>query len=51
MSLAGRSGFVTGAYGLLGPWLVRALLETGARVTVLRRDRVASNRGSGAFGL
>ena len=43
MSLAGRSGFVTGAYGLLGPWLVRALLETGARVTVLRRDRVAAS--------
>jgi CDP-glucose 4,6-dehydratase len=29
---------VTGAYGLLGSWLVRALLAGGARVTVLKRD-------------
>jgi CDP-glucose 4,6-dehydratase len=34
-----RSCFVTGAYGLLGSWLVRALLERGDRVTVLRRDK------------
>jgi CDP-glucose 4,6-dehydratase len=34
-----RSVFVTGAYGLLGSWLVRALLARGERVTVLRRDR------------
>jgi CDP-glucose 4,6-dehydratase len=34
-----RSAFVTGAYGLLGSWLVRSLLERGDRVTVLRRDR------------
>ena len=33
-----RSVLVTGAYGLLGSWLVRALLEEGADVTVLRRD-------------
>ncbi len=33
-----RSALVTGAYGLLGPWLVGALLERGAQVTVLRRD-------------
>src|SRR5207244_3150377 len=33
-----RSVFVTGAYGLLGTWLVRALLEEAAEVTVLRRD-------------
>jgi CDP-glucose 4,6-dehydratase len=33
--------FVTGAYGLLGSWLVKALLERGAGVTVLRRDEVA----------
>lgn len=32
--------FVTGAYGLLGSWLVKRLLELGARVTVLRRDTV-----------
>ena len=36
-----RSAFVTGAYGLLGSWLVKALLERGAPVTVLRRDTVA----------
>jgi CDP-glucose 4,6-dehydratase len=30
--------FVTGAYGLLGAWLVRALLDEGAAVTVLKRD-------------
>ena len=40
-SLTGRSVFVTGAYGLLGSWLVKALLERGARTTVLRRDAVA----------
>jgi len=34
-----RSVFVTGAYGLLGSWLVRALVARGDRVTVLRRDR------------
>ncbi|HET9719053.1 MAG TPA: NAD-dependent epimerase/dehydratase family protein [Solirubrobacteraceae bacterium] len=32
------SVLVTGAYGLLGGWLVRALLERGDRVTVLHRD-------------
>ncbi len=36
----GRSTFVTGAYGMLGVWLVRALLDRrGERVVVLRRDR------------
>ncbi|MFL5857283.1 MAG: NAD-dependent epimerase/dehydratase family protein, partial [Solirubrobacteraceae bacterium] len=30
--------FVTGAYGMLGTWLVRALLERGERVVVLRRN-------------
>lgn len=39
--LRNRSVFVTGAYGLLGSWLVKALLEQGARTTVLRRDAVA----------
>ena len=38
-----RSVFVTGAYGLLGSWLVKALLERGARVTVLKRDAVSSS--------
>jgi CDP-glucose 4,6-dehydratase len=35
--------FVTGAYGLLGTWLVRALLSRGDRVTVLRRDEPAAS--------
>jgi CDP-glucose 4,6-dehydratase len=35
-----RSAFVTGGYGVLGSWLVKALLDRGDRVTVLRRDRV-----------
>jgi CDP-glucose 4,6-dehydratase len=38
-----RSVFVTGAYGLLGSWLVKALLHRGARVTVLKRDAVAAS--------
>ena len=33
-----RSVLVTGAYGLLGGWMVRALLDRGAAVTVIRRD-------------
>jgi CDP-glucose 4,6-dehydratase len=33
-----RSVFVTGGYGLLGSGLVRALLDGGADVTLLRRD-------------
>jgi len=40
-TLGGRSMFVTGAYGLLGSWLVKKLVEQDARVTVLRRDLVA----------
>jgi CDP-glucose 4,6-dehydratase len=35
-----RSVFVTGAYGLLGSWLVKALLAQRATVTVLKRDFV-----------
>src|SRR5262249_31312114 len=38
-----RSVFVTGAYGLLGSWLVKALLERGASVTVLKRDAVSAS--------
>ncbi len=38
-----RSTFVTGAYGLLGAWLCRALLERGDRVTVLRRDHAVGS--------
>jgi CDP-glucose 4,6-dehydratase len=41
VGLSGRSVLVTGAYGLLGTWLVRALLDGGARVTVLKRDETA----------
>ena len=38
--MGGRSVFVTGAYGLLGSWLVKSLIEQGARTTVLKRDAV-----------
>jgi CDP-glucose 4,6-dehydratase len=41
VDLNGRSVLVTGAYGLLGSWLVKALLERGARVCVVRRDQPA----------
>jgi CDP-glucose 4,6-dehydratase len=33
---------VTGAYGLLGGWLVKALLKGGADVVVIRRDELPS---------
>src|SRR5262249_20132749 len=36
-SLGARAVLVTGAHGLLGSWLVRALLEEGARVVTIRR--------------
>jgi CDP-glucose 4,6-dehydratase len=35
----GHAVLVTGAYGLLGSWLVNGLLSAGARVCVVRRDR------------
>ena len=41
--LTGRSVFVTGAYGFVGSWLVKALLDRGARVTVLKRDAAAAS--------
>jgi CDP-glucose 4,6-dehydratase len=41
LELTGRSVLVTGAYGLLGSWLVKALRESGARVVVIRRDEPA----------
>jgi CDP-glucose 4,6-dehydratase len=39
-----RSVLVTGAYGLLGSWLVPALLDDGARVTVIKRDDATASR-------
>jgi CDP-glucose 4,6-dehydratase len=42
-SLRGRSVFVTGAYGLLGSWLTKALVAQGARTTVLKRDVVVAS--------
>jgi CDP-glucose 4,6-dehydratase len=42
-SLRGRSVFLTGGYGLLGSWLAKALIEHGARTTVLKRDLVVSS--------
>jgi CDP-glucose 4,6-dehydratase len=35
------TSFVTGAYGVLGSWLAKALLERGDRVVVLKRDEVS----------
>jgi CDP-glucose 4,6-dehydratase len=43
MSGASRATFVTGAYGMVGAWLVGALLERGERVVVLRRGRAAGS--------
>jgi CDP-glucose 4,6-dehydratase len=34
----GRSILVTGGHGLLGSWLIKALLEGGARVVTIKRD-------------
>jgi len=39
--IRGRSVLVTGAHGLLGSWLVGALLDRGARVVSIRRDEPA----------
>jgi CDP-glucose 4,6-dehydratase len=41
MEVSDHSFLVTGAYGLLGSWLVKALLDGGGRVTVVRRDATA----------
>jgi CDP-glucose 4,6-dehydratase len=37
------STLVTGAYGMLGSWLVKALLERGEHVVVLQRDVVPTS--------
>jgi CDP-glucose 4,6-dehydratase len=36
-----KTAFVTGAYGMVGAWVVKALLARDVRVVVLRRDDVA----------
>lgn len=41
--LRGRTAFVTGAYGMLGSWLVKSLLDHGVRVVVLKRDQVTAS--------
>jgi CDP-glucose 4,6-dehydratase len=41
LELSGHSVLVTGAYGLLGSWLVKELLAGGARVVAIRRDEPA----------
>jgi CDP-glucose 4,6-dehydratase len=41
--MGGRIVFITGAYGMLGSWLVKALLVRGARVVVLKRDEVRNS--------
>lgn len=41
VELKGRTALVTGAYGLLGAWLTKALLEAGVRVVTIRRDDAA----------
>jgi CDP-glucose 4,6-dehydratase len=45
-ALRGESVLVTGAYGLIGGWLTRALLAAGAQVTVIRRDDRRSALGA-----
>jgi CDP-glucose 4,6-dehydratase len=41
LALAPGPVLVTGAYGLIGSWLVRALLERGVHVVTVRRDEPA----------
>jgi CDP-glucose 4,6-dehydratase len=43
MDLRAHSVLVTGAYGLLGGWLVKTLLESGAQVCVVQRDSTAQS--------
>src|SRR5437588_5518431 len=41
--VSGRSVFVTGAFGLLGSQLTKALVAAGAQTTVLKRDNTVSS--------
>ena len=41
VELNGRTVLVTGAHGLLGAWLVKALLAEGVHVVAVRRDQPA----------
>ncbi|MEA2211144.1 MAG: hypothetical protein QOF83_1092 [Solirubrobacteraceae bacterium] len=50
VELDGRTTLVTGAHGLLGAWLVIALLQARVRVVVVRRD-VPVATGLGLMGL
>ncbi len=43
VALRGRTALVTGAYGLLGAWLTRALLAAGVRVVTICRDDAAQS--------
>ncbi len=43
VELRGRSVLVTGGHGLLGAWLIKALLQQGARVVAIRRDEPAAS--------
>jgi CDP-glucose 4,6-dehydratase len=45
-----RPVFVTGGYGLLGTWLVKALLESGEHAVLLQRD-IPARSGLGIMGL
>jgi CDP-glucose 4,6-dehydratase len=41
--LNGSSVLVTGGHGLLGAWIIKALLEQGARVVAIKRDEPAAS--------
>ena len=43
VELSGRTVLVTGGHGLLGAWLIRALLVHGVRVVAIRRDEPAAS--------
>ncbi len=43
VELRGRTALVTGGHGLLGAWLIGALLAHGVRVVAIRRDEPAAS--------